>query len=202
MNSADGISASVYTRWHQLAVPFAFGLSAGSFVLVIFNRGSLGIAGVVALLALLVPLLITFKVFPTRNLIKITPDGLEFSRRAPIAFSDLTRWGDDDLLKLVRSGYPTLLVSPLDLPNRKILFSQFRNALEDWQKKQHPGKKPVQRTHFYGSTGARLIGALIATLGGVSAMMAMNLREPSIALAIVATLGALFGLAMLFGKRV
>lgn len=32
-------------------------------------------------------------------------------------------------------------------------------------------------------------------------MMAMNLREPSIALTIVATLGALFGLAMLFGRR-
>ena len=120
----------------------------------------------------------------------------------PIAFSDLTSWGDDNLLKLVRSGYPTLLVIPLDLPNRKRLFSEFRNALEDWQKKQQPGKKPVHRTHFYGSTGARVIGALIATLGGAAAMMAMNLREPSIALTIVATLGALFGLAMLFGKQV
>lgn len=105
MNSADGISVSVYTRWHQLAVPVAFALSAGSFLFVIFNRGSLVIAGVVALLGLLVPLLITFKVFPTRNLIKVTSDGLEFSHRAPIAFSDLTSWGDDNLLKLVRSGY-------------------------------------------------------------------------------------------------
>ncbi|MDT4882363.1 hypothetical protein FQZ97_1183070 [compost metagenome] len=63
----------MYTRWHQLAVPFAFALSAGSFLFVIFNRGSLAMAGVVALLGLLVPLLITFKVFPTRNLIKVTP---------------------------------------------------------------------------------------------------------------------------------
>jgi len=125
---------------------------------------------------------------------------LEFSRRAPIAFSDLTSWGDDNLLKLVRSGYPTLLVSPLDLPNRKRLFSEFRNALEDWQKQQ-PGKKPVHRTLFLGSKSARVIGALIATVGSVAAMMAMNLREPSIALTIVATLGALFGLAMLFGRR-
>ncbi len=202
MNSADGISVSVYTRWHQLAVPVAFALSAGSFLFVIFNRGSLAMAGVVALLGLLVPLLITFKVFPTRNLIKVTSDGLEFSRRAPIAFSDLTSWGDDNLLKLVRSGYPTLLVSPLDLPNRKRLFSEFRNALEEWQRKQQHANKPVHRTHFYGSTGARVIGALIVALGAIAAIMAVNLREPSIALAIVAASGALFGLAMLFGKRV
>lgn len=202
MNSADGISASVYTRWHQLAVPFAFALSAGSFLFVISNRGSMGAAGGFALLSLLVPLLITFKVFPTRNLIKVTPEGLEFSSRAPIAFSDLTSWGDDGFLKLIRRGYPTLLISALDLPSRKRLLSQFRIALEDWQKKQQPGKKPVRRTHFYGSTGARLIGALIATLGGVSAVMTMNLREPSIALTVVAALGALVGLAMAFGKRV
>lgn len=41
----------------------------------------------------------------------------------------------------------------------------------------------------------------ITALGVVSAIMALNLREPSISLAVVGGLGALFGLAMLFGRR-
>ena len=53
MNSTEGIKASVYTRWHQLAVPLAFALGVGNFLLVVFNRGPLGLAGLVALIGLL-----------------------------------------------------------------------------------------------------------------------------------------------------
>ncbi len=201
MNSTEGIKASVFTRWHQLAVPLAFALAAGSFMLVVFNRGPLGLAAGLALISLLLPPVIAFKGFPTRNLIKVTPDGLEFSRRAPVAFSDLTSWGSDDFLKLVRSGHTTLLVSALDLPSRERLLREFQGALQEWQKQQPPGTKPARRTHFYGSTGARVMGVLIAVLGVGSAIMAMNLREPTISLAITGGLGALFGLAMLLGKR-
>ncbi|MCV9910477.1 hypothetical protein OIV19_23255 [Brucella sp. HL-2] len=97
------------------------------------------------------PPFIAFKGFPTRNLIKVTLDGLEFSRRAPVAFSDLTSWGTDDLLKLVRQGHPTLLESARDLPNLERLLLEFQNGLEEWQKRQLPGTKPARRTHFYGS---------------------------------------------------
>lgn len=89
MNSNEGIQAAVYTRWHQLSVPLAFALAAGSFMLVVFNRGPIVLAIVLAVLGLLVPPLVAFKGFPTRNAVKVTPDGLEFSRRGPIAFADL-----------------------------------------------------------------------------------------------------------------
>lgn len=201
MNSNEGIQAAVYTRWHQLSVPLAFALAAGSFMLVVFNRGPIVLAIVLAVLGLLVPPLVAFKGFPTRNAVKVTPDGLEFSRRGPIAFADLKSWGTDDYLKLIRPGLPTLLVSAVDLPSRERLLRDFEQALSAWQKRQPAGTEPARRTHFYGSTGGRLVGALITGLGVAAAAMALNMREPSISLAIVGGLGALFGLAMLVGRR-
>ena len=118
MNSNEGIQVSVYTRWHQWSVPLAFALAAGSFMLVVFNRGPMGLAAGLALLGLLVPPLIAYKGFPTRNAVRVTADGLEFSRRSSVAFADLSSWGTDDYLKLVRAGLPTLLVSAVDLPSR------------------------------------------------------------------------------------
>ncbi|WP_447987991.1 hypothetical protein [Achromobacter spanius] len=201
MNSNEGIRAAVYTRWHQLSVPLAFALAAGSFMLVVFNRGPIVLAIVLAVLGLLVPPLVAFKGFPTRNAVKVTPDGLEFSRRGPIAFADLKSWGTDDYLKLIRPGLPTLLVSAVDLPSRERLLREFEQALNAWQQRQPAGTEPARRTHFYGSTGGRLVGALITGLGVAAAAMALNMREPSISLAIVGGLGALFGLAMLVGRR-
>lgn len=201
MNSNEGIQAAVYTRWHQLSVPLAFALAAGSFMLVVFNRGPIVLAIVLAVLGLLVPPLVAFKGFPTRNAVKVTPDGLEFSRRAPIAFADLKSWGTDDYLKLIRPGLPTLLVSAVDLPSRERLLRDFDQALNAWQQRQPAGTEPARRTHFYGSTGGRMVGALITGLGVAAAVMALNMREPSISLAIVGGLGALFGLAMLVGRR-
>ncbi|CAB3697059.1 hypothetical protein [Achromobacter pestifer] len=201
MNNNDGIQAAVYTRWHQLAVPLAFVLSAGCFMLVVFNRGPFGWAIALALLGLLTPPIVAFRGFPTRNQIRVTADGLTFSRRPPVAFGDLTSWGTDDYLKLVRRGYPTLLVSPLDLPNRQRLLREFQSALEAWQKRQPAATEPARRTFFYGSTGGRLVGALITVLAVGSAVMALNLREPSFSLAVVGGLCALFGLALLMGKR-
>ncbi|MGE8589046.1 MAG: hypothetical protein ACN6OD_06555 [Alcaligenes sp.] len=201
MNSNEGIQAAVYTRWHQLSVPLAFALAAGSFMLVVFNRGPIVLAIVLAVLGLLVPPLVAFRGFPTRNAVKVTPDGLEFSRRGPIAFADLKSWGTDDYLKLIRPGLPTLLVSAVDLPSRERLLRDFEQALNAWQQRQPAGTEPARRTHFYGSTGGRLVGALITGLGVAAAAMALNMREPSISLAIVGGLGALFGLAMLVGRR-
>lgn len=201
MNSNEGIQAAVYTRWHQLSVPLAFALAAGGFMLVVLNRGPIGLAAVLAVLGLLMPPLVAFKGFPTRNAVKVTPDGLEFSRRGPIAFADLKSWGTDDYLKLIRPGLPTVLVSPVDLPSRERLLRDFEQALQAWQKRQPAGTAAARRTHFYGSTAGRLVGLLITALGAGSAVMALSQREPSISLAIVGGLGALFGLAMLFGKR-
>lgn len=201
MNSNEGIQVSVYTRWHQWSVPLAFALAAGSFMLVVFNRGPMGLAAGLALLGLLVPPLIAYKGFPTRNAVRVTADGLVFSRRSSVAFADLSSWGTDDYLKLVRAGLPTLLVSAVDLPSRERLLREFEQALAAWQKRQPAGTQAARRTHFYGSTAGRLVGLGITALGAGSAIMALNLREPSISLAIVGGLGALFGLAMLFGRR-
>jgi hypothetical protein len=201
MNNKEGIQAAVYTRWHQLSVPLAFVLAAGSFMLVVLNRGPIGLGAAMAVLGLLAPPLVAFKGFPTRNSVRVTPEGLEFSRRSPIAFADLSSWGTDDYLKLIRPGLPTLLVSPVDQGSRERLLRDFEAALAAWQKRQPAGTAAARRTHFYGSTGGRLVGAAIAALGAASAIMALNLAEPSMSLAVVGGLGALFGLAMLFGKR-
>ncbi|CAB3697568.1 MULTISPECIES: hypothetical protein [Achromobacter] len=201
MNSNERIPVSVYTRWHQLSVPLAFALAAGNFMLVVFNRGPIGLAAVLAVLGLFVPPLVAFRGFPTRNDVKVTAEGLEFSRRKPVAFKDLVSWGTDDYLKLVRPGLPTLLVSAADLPRRERLLREFEQALTAWQKRQPAGTQAARRTHFYGSTAGRLVGLAITALGAGSAIMALNLREPSVSLAIVGGLGALFGLAMVFGRR-
>lgn len=201
MVSNEGIQASVYTRWHQLSVPLAFALAAGGFMLVVFNRGPLGLAAVLAVLGLLLPPLVAFRGFPTRNVVKVTPEGLEFSRRAPVLYAQLSSWGTDDYLKLVRPGLPTLLVSAVDLPRRERLLREFEHALAAWQKRQPAGTLVARRKHFYGSTGGRLVGLLITILGTGSAIMALGLRETSISLAVVGGLGALFGLTMLFGRR-
>jgi len=201
MNSNERIPVSVYTRWHQLSVPLAFALAAGNFMLVVFNRGPIGLAAVLAVLGLFVPPLVAFRGFPTRNDVKVTAEGLEFSRRKPVAFKDLASWGTDDYLKLVRPGLPTLLVSAADLPRRERLLREFEQALTAWQKRQPAGTQAARRTHFYGSTAGRLVGLAITALGAGSAIMALNLREPSVSLAIVGGLGALFGLAMVFGRR-
>jgi len=201
MTSNEGIQASVYTRWHQLSVPLAFALAVGSFMLVVFNRGPIALAVALAVLGLLAPPLVAFKGFPTRNTVKVTSEGLEFSRRSPVAFAQLSRWGTDDYLKLVRPGLPTLLVSAVDLPRRERLLREFEQALAAWQKRQPAGTQAARRTHFYGSTAGRLVGLLIIALGAGAATMALSLREPSMSLAIVGGLGALFGLTMLLGRR-
>ncbi|MGV2866074.1 hypothetical protein [Achromobacter sp. ESBL13] len=201
MQSNEGVQAAVYTRWHQLSVPLGFALAAGSFMLIVFNRGPMVMAIVLAVLGLLVPPLIAFRGFPTRNAVKVTPDGLEFSRRGPIAFADLKSWGTDDYLKLIRPGLPTLLVSPVDLPSRERLLRDFEQALNAWQQRQPAGAERARRTHFYGSAGGRVVGGFITAVGVAAAALAMNLREPSISLAIVGGLGALFGLTMLLGRR-
>jgi len=201
MVSNEGIQASVYTRWHQLSVPLAFALAAGGFMLVVFNRGPLGLAAVLAVLGLLLPPLVAFRGFPTRNVVKVTPEGLEFSRRAPVLYAQLSSWGTDDYLKLVRPGLPTLLVSAVDLPRRERLLREFEHALAAWQKRQPAGTLVARRKHFYGSTGGRLVGLLITILGTGSAIMALGLRETSLSLAVVGGLGALFGLTLLFGRR-
>ncbi|OAD12669.1 hypothetical protein [Achromobacter insolitus] len=201
MVSNEGIQASVYTRWHQLSVPLAFALAAGGFMLVVFNRGPIGLAAVLAVLGLLLPPLVAFRGFPTRNVVKVTPEGLEFSRRAPVLYAQLSSWGTDDYLKLVRPGLPTLLVSAVDLPRRERLLREFEHALAAWQKRQPAGTLVARRKPFYGSTGGRLVGLLITILGTGSAIMALGLRETSISLAVVGVLGALFGLTMLFGRR-
>lgn len=201
MNSKESIQVSVYTRWHQWSVLLAFALSVGSFMLVVFNRGPIGLAAVLAVLGLLVPPLVAFKGFPTRDAVRVTAEGLEFSRRSPVAFADLSSWGTDDYLKLVRPGLPTLLVSAADLPRRERLLREFEQALAAWQKRQPAGTQAARRTHFYGSSGGRLAGLIITAFGAGSAIMALSLRDASMSLAIVGGLGALFGLTMLFGRR-
>ena len=202
MKPREGIQVSVYTRWHQLAVPLAFVLAAGSFMFIVLNRGPVGVAIVVAIACLVIPPLLAFQGFPTRNEVMIMPDGLMFSRRDAVPFDALSSWGTDDYLKLVRPGRATLMVSAADLQSRERLLREFQQALDAWQRKQPALSKPIRRTHFYGSARAAAIGAVIMALGAVCIVMALRLREPSIELAIVGALGGLFGMFMLLGRRV
>ena len=202
MKPLQGIQVSVYTRWHQLAVPLAFALAAGIFMLIVLNRGPVGIAIVAALLCLAIPPLLAFQGFPTRNEVMVMPDGLMFSRRDAVPFSELSRWGTDDYLTLVRPGRTTLMVSAADLQSRDRLLREFQHALDTLQRQQPALTEPIRRTRFYGSVRARAIGALIVGLGAMCIVMALRLREPSIELAIVGALGGVCGVFMLLGRRV
>jgi len=198
----EGIQVSVYTRWHQLAVPLAFALAAGSFMFIVLNRGPVGVAMVVAMLCLVLPPLLAFQGFPTRNEVMVLPDGLMFSRRDAVPFDELSSWGTDDYLKLVRPGRATLMVSAADLQSRDRLLREFEQALATWQRQQSAVSEPIRRTHFYGSARAAAIGAVIIGLGALCMVMALRLREPSIELAAVGALGGLVGVIMLLGRRV
>ncbi|GAB3053018.1 hypothetical protein [Stenotrophomonas tumulicola] len=202
MKEMEGIQVSVATRWHQLAVPLGFLLAGGSVAFIVFNRGPLLLAFAVALGLLVLPPVLAFVGFPTRNLVSVMPDGLIFSRRDPVAFADISSWGTDDFLKLVRPGQPTLLISAVDLPSRERLLREFETALQAWQQRQPAVTRHARRSYFYGSLRARAIGALIVVLGVGSSILALSTRDPSYRLAAVGGLGAMFGLAMMRGRRV
>jgi len=202
MKEMEGIQVSVATRWHQLAVPLGFLLAGGSVAFIVFNRGPLLLAFAVALGLLVLPPVLAFVGFPTRNLVSVMPDGLIFSRRDPVAFADMSSWGTDDFLKLVRPGQPTLLISAVDLPSRERLLREFETALQAWQQRQPAVTRHARRSYFYGSLRARAIGALIVVLGVGSSILALSTRDPSYHLAVVGGLGAMFGLAMMRGRRV
>ena len=202
MKEMEGIQVSVATRWHQLSVPLGFLLAAGSAVAIVFNRGPLLLALAVALVLLALPPVLAFVGFPTRNLITVMPDGLVFSRRDPVAFDGISSWGTDDFLKLVRPGKPTLLISAVDLPSRERLLREFEAALQAWQQRRPAVAGHARRSYFHGSLRARAIGALIVVLGVGSSILALSTREPSYSLAVVGGLGAMFGVAMMRGKRV
>ncbi|MEN5264376.1 hypothetical protein [Stenotrophomonas sp. TWI587] len=168
---------------------------------IVLNRGPVGVAIVVAIVCLVIPPLLAFQGFPTRNDVMVMPDGLVFSRRDAVPFGELSRWGTDDYLTLVRRGRTTLMVSAADQQSRDRLLREFQHALDVWQRKQPAVSESIRRTHFYGSARAAAMGAVIVALGALCIFMALRLREPSIELAIVGALGGLFGVFMLLGRR-
>ncbi|GGC02860.1 hypothetical protein GCM10007205_10040 [Oxalicibacterium flavum] len=195
------IQVRVYTRWHQLSTLLAFLLAPTVFALAVFNRVDLLAAAGAAVLVLVLPPLMAFRGFPTRNSVTVTPEALHFSRRSPVPYGELSTWGTDDYLKLVRPGRATLLVSAVDLPSRERLLREFRAALEAWEKRQPAGSAPVQRTHFYGTWRSRGIGLFIMAMAGGAIVVAFSMREPAWGAMVFAAMAWLFGLRMALDKR-
>lgn len=193
------ILVKVYTRWHQMSVLLGFALSISSFLLIANNGGAMLFAAVVSVLGLVGPGLIAFLGFPTQNQVLITPDGLQFSRRAFVPFSEIRSWGSDDFLKLVRHHGPTLLLSALDRPMRRALDEQFEQALKLWQSRgQNPA--PV-RTQFYGGWQGRAVAGLIMVLSLVVIVLSLMTQEPRWHLTAVGGLGMAFGAVMFTGRK-
>ncbi|UNK43380.1 hypothetical protein MNO14_04655 [Luteimonas sp. S4-F44] len=176
-------------------------LASTAFIGIVFgsNRPLLAIG--VAVVALVAPPLVAFLGFPTRDHARIEPDGIVFARRAAVRFAEITQWGTDDYLKLVRRDAPTVLVSALDGPGRDRLLAEFQAAFGTWQARRPVVERAAVRTHFYGGARGRLVGLLILALGITCMVMALRLREPNVALAFTGGLGGLFGLVMLLGRR-
>ncbi len=194
------IQVRVHTRWHQLSTPLAFLLAPTIFAVAIFNRVGIVACISMALAALVLPPLIAFRGFPTRNGMKVTPEALLFSRRASVPYNEISSWGTDDFLKLVRPGRATLLVSALDQPNRERLLREFREALHAWEKRQPAGAALPQRAHFYGTWRSRGIGLLIVLMAGGSIFTVFRMPEPSWGAMAFAIMAGLFGLRMLQDK--
>ena len=198
---AHDIQAKVFTRWHQLSTVLAFLLAPTVFAVAVFNRVDLLVSAVAAVVVLVLPPLIAFLGFPTRNGVMVTPEALCFSRRPPVPYGEISEWGTDDYLKLVRPGHSTLLVSALDLPNRERLLREFRAALGEWEKRQPEGRAPAQRTHFYGTWRSRGIGLFIMVVAGGAIVAAFSMREPAWGTMAFAIMAWLFGLRMALDKR-
>lgn len=201
MAYTQALQVKAFTRWHQLSVPLGFLLSAAAFMALVFGLRQPLWAIAAALAGLIVPPLVAFRGFPTRDTLTVQADGLSFMRRGLIPFSQITHWSADDYLKLGRRGKPTILVSTLDAPGRQHLLKAFPAALAAWQSRQRPGQPLAQQTHFYGTWRAQSVGILIMALGLLSAWMALRLREANVSLTLVGGLGVLFGAGMLFMKR-
>lgn len=197
----QGIKVKAYTRWHQWSVPIGLLIASAAFLGLLFGMQQPLWAIGAAIVGLIVPPLVAFQGFPTSNEARVDTEGLSFSRRGPVPFSEIASWSADDYLKLARPGKPTLLVGAIDGPNRERLLREFQAGLSAWQTRQPGAGQGARQTYFYGSWRARLVGALIIALGGAVMAMALRLTEPNVMLASVGALGALFGVAMLLGKR-
>lgn len=197
----QGIKVKAYTRWHQWSVPIGLLIASAAFLGLLFGLQQPLWAIGVAIVCLIVPPVVAFQGFPTSNEARIDAEGLSFSRRGPVLFSEIGSWSADDYLKLARPGKPTLLVGAIDAPNRERLLREFQAGLAAWQTRQPGAGHGARQTYFYGSWRGRLVGLLIIALGGAVMTMALRLAEPSGMLAAVGALGGLFGVAMLLGKR-
>ncbi|MEN4902329.1 hypothetical protein [Luteimonas sp. TWI1437] len=199
--SSSAIPVKVFTRWHQWSTPLGIVLASTAFIGIVFGLNQPLLAIGVAVVALVVPPLVAFLGFPIRDEARIEPEGIVFARRAAVRFADIAQWGTDDYLTLVRRGAPTVLVSALDGPGRARLLREFQAAFEAWQARRPVVERPAARTHFHGGARGRLVGLLILALGITCGVMALRLREPSVALAFTGGLGGLFGLVMMLGRR-
>lgn len=201
MRSSSTIPVKAFTRWHQWSTPLGIVLASTVFIGIVFGLNQPLLAIGVAIVALVGPPLIAFQGFPTRDDVRIEPDGLVFARREAVRFAEIVQWGTDDYLKLVRRGAPTVLVSALDGPGRDRLLGEFQAAFGAWQARRPVAERRAVLTHFYGGARGRLVGLLILALGITCVVMALRLREPSVALAFTGGLGGLFGLVMMLGRR-
>lgn len=169
----SGIGVRVYTRPMQWVVPVAMlGCGFVFFALASLTTPPRILVAVAGALAWLIVLpLAAHRLFPTRDVATLTPDGLQFARRGQVPFAQIREWQFEDYLKLKRPGRLTLLVIPADRPERAWLQRAFPQALAAWQARQPEGAAPILHTRFYGSALARGCGLAIMLASAALAWM-------------------------------
>lgn len=199
------------TRWHQAAVLFSLVLMSAIFVggfigmMLLDAPMALALLGAIAAAPLgTLPGFLIYRVMPSKRTATVHADGVHFTGLGDVPYASLISYNTDDYLKLRRVSGTTLIIMG---QSNKLLaeYPKFRNALlrsiADWKKRQPPGEHVPQRAYFYGSTGARLLGALVllSALGILITLIRMH--QPPASAYFIVPMAIGLGIRLMLGKR-
>lgn len=162
----------IFTRWHQ-AAPLIALFSPVLAMLAVTLSPSLTGALLFAVAALTVvciatPLILSRLVYPpAKDLVRIEPDGLVFTRYGMVPFDSITGYTLDGLIRLTRRDKPTLvLLGNRKTPGYQDLRAALGPAMATWRA-HHPAAR-IKQSHFQGTPLAKVLGALVViSCGGL-----------------------------------
>jgi hypothetical protein len=175
------IAINVTTRLHQISL--IFGLFFGGILsfLMIGVGFPPWLAFIGIPIGMIAPPWLTSRYIPRKDEVTIGDDRLTFQRRKPILYSDIERYNTDDVLQLIRRGEGTLRLSARQPMEHQQFRDQFVAAIEAWRESQIAQgiEVKLRRTHFYGSTAAKLLGVVlivVCVLAGIFVLVMF--RDP------------------------
>jgi hypothetical protein len=131
LNEAHAIPVTVGMRRHRLSVLLGLLICCLAMFLLLGVLDMplwLSLAG--AVIGLVLPPIIAYRLWPVRDTVTIGNDALLFSRRGRVPYATIASYSADDYLKLVRDAEPTWMLTSSQTPR---LRAEFIAAFDAWQ---------------------------------------------------------------------